>query len=87
MPSGSIQLVELYDNGASADTFAEDGIYSRYFVNATSMGRYTVECEIWGYDSTYVKEQYLTSSIKMTGRFLRMENGDSFKVPSLSRCL
>ena len=41
-----IEELELFDNGAFADSTKNDGIYSRYFTSATSSGRYTVTCEI-----------------------------------------
>lgn len=87
MPSGPSQILELFDNGASADTVADDGIYSRYFVGATSGGRYTVECEVWDDGSAYVNDgtfvrnrKKRSATPKMTGSFTRMASGGSFKV-------
>jgi hypothetical protein len=88
MPSGPAEVIELLDNGASADTTADDGIYSRYFVSATTQGRYTVECEIWSDGSAYVNVASFTKSnprtrsatSRMTGSFTRMADGGSFKV-------
>ena len=101
VPTGSeVVVVDLYDNGSSADTFADDGIYSRYFVNATSMGRYTVECEVWDDDgSAYVKHLPISRSTvahtktitsqpaQRTGEFTRMETGGSFMVYFYSKCM
>lgn len=87
MPSGPSQIFELFDNGASADTVADDGIYSRYFVGATSGGRYTVECEVWDDGSAYVNDgtfvrnrKKRSATPKMTGSFTRMASGGSFKI-------
>ncbi|XP_046656009.1 calcium-activated chloride channel regulator 4A-like [Daphnia pulicaria] len=88
MPSGPAEVIELLDNGASADTTADDGIYSRYFVSATTQGRYTVECEIWSDGSAYVNVASFTKSnpqtrsatSRMTGLFTRMADGGSFKM-------
>ncbi|XP_057365308.1 calcium-activated chloride channel regulator 1-like isoform X2 [Daphnia carinata] len=87
MPSGPSQILELLDNGVSADTLADDGIYSRYFVNATSGGRYTVECEVWDDGSAYVNDgtfvrsrQKRSATSRMTGSFTRMASGGSFKI-------
>lgn len=91
MPSGPAQILELFDNGAAADTVADDGIYSRYFVGVTSDGRYTVECEVWDDGSAYVNDgtivrngQKRSATSKMTGSFTRMADGGSFKVRFIS---
>lgn len=62
MPSGPTEIVELFDNGASADTVADDGIYSRYFVTATTQGRYTVECQMWDDGSAFVNNGFIVQS-------------------------
>ena len=63
MPSGPTEVIELLDNGAAADTVADDGIYSRYFVAATSQqGRYTVECQVWDDGSAYVNNEMTVHS-------------------------
>ncbi|XP_057365309.1 calcium-activated chloride channel regulator 1-like [Daphnia carinata] len=87
MPSGQSQILELLDNGVSADTLADDGIYSRFFVGATSGGRYTVECEVWDDDSAYVNDgtfvrhrQKRSTTSRMTGAFTRRASGGSFKI-------
>ena len=100
MPSGPIEIIELFDNGASADTLADDGIYSRYFTAASSQGRYTVECEIWDDGSAYINNGFLTntarlaagnplmgrkSTSKRIGSFTRIADGGSFKVSSALR--
>ena len=62
MPSGPTEILELFDNGASADTVSDDGIYSRYFVAATYQGRYSVECEVWDDGSAYVNNEFAVDS-------------------------
>ena len=56
VPNGAAQVLELFDNGLFADTNIDDGIYSRYFIQAaSSIGRYTVECQVYSDDgSAYV---------------------------------
>ncbi|XP_050016179.1 calcium-activated chloride channel regulator 4 [Alexandromys fortis] len=41
--SGSIEELELLDNGAGADTFKDDGIYSRYFTAYSENGKYSLK--------------------------------------------
>ena len=82
--------MELLDNGLFADTTSDDGIYSRYFVQAAShVGRYTVECQIYNDDgSAYVNtNDFITTRLTdqmMTplGAFSRTADGGSFKVES-----
>lgn len=88
IPSGPVEILELFDNGASADTTANDGIYSRYFTSASVQGRYTVECEIWGDGTAFVNDGFAARNIgtfrkgssKNIGLFTRMADGGSFKV-------
>jgi hypothetical protein len=92
MPSGPAEVIELLDNGASADTTADDGIYSRFFVAATTQGRYTVECEVWSDGSAYTNvgsftrsnQQARSAISKTTGLFTRVASGGSFKVRSVN---
>lgn len=95
-PKGPPAILELYDNGALADTTANDGIYSRYFVAANVQGRYTVECEIWNANETFISNGPITqfsvdlssrtnphTSLRTTealGSFGRITSGGSFKV-------
>ena len=45
-PNNEIEIVELFDNGVNADTTLADGVYSKYFPNATQPGRYSVKCQV-----------------------------------------
>lgn len=56
VPYGSTKVFHLHDNGVSADTFKDDGIYSGYFISATTLGRYTVNCEVWDDGSAYIND-------------------------------
>ncbi|XP_038167843.1 calcium-activated chloride channel regulator 4A-like isoform X2 [Arvicola amphibius] len=41
--SGNIKELELLDNGAGADTFKDDGVYSRYFTAYSENGKYSLK--------------------------------------------
>ncbi|KAK7814353.1 hypothetical protein U0070_027011, partial [Myodes glareolus] len=41
--SGNIEELELLDNGAGADTFKDDGVYSRYFTAYSENGKYSLK--------------------------------------------
>ncbi|XP_005886455.1 PREDICTED: calcium-activated chloride channel regulator 4 [Myotis brandtii] len=41
--SGKTEVLELFDNGAGADTFKDDGVYSRYFTAYSENGRYSLK--------------------------------------------
>ncbi len=56
IPYGSTKVFHLHDNGVSADTFKDDGIYSGYFISTTTLGRYTVNCEVWDDGSAYIND-------------------------------
>ncbi|XP_057365305.1 calcium-activated chloride channel regulator 4-like [Daphnia carinata] len=45
-PNDESEVLQLLDNGVNADTVADDGVYSRYYTNATQKGRYTVKCQV-----------------------------------------
>ncbi|XP_009466509.1 PREDICTED: calcium-activated chloride channel regulator 4 [Nipponia nippon] len=44
--------LELFDNGAGADTMKNDGIYSRYFTSLQSSGRYRLKVKARGRKTT-----------------------------------
>lgn len=62
-PTGKVTTIDLFDNGVFGDTTRNDGVYSRYFVTATSLGRYSVECEISDGGKAYISESFSASSI------------------------
>ncbi|XP_005385415.1 PREDICTED: calcium-activated chloride channel regulator 4-like [Chinchilla lanigera] len=41
--SGNTAVLELLDNGAGADAFKDDGVYSRYFTGYSENGRYSLK--------------------------------------------
>ncbi|XP_057365310.1 calcium-activated chloride channel regulator 4-like [Daphnia carinata] len=45
-PNNESEVLELLDNGVNADTEADDGVYSKYYTNATQKGRYTLKCQV-----------------------------------------
>ncbi|XP_039694401.1 calcium-activated chloride channel regulator 4 [Pteropus medius] len=50
--SGKTEVLELLDNGAGADTFKNDGVYSRYFTAYSENGRYSLKVRAHGGAST-----------------------------------
>jgi len=53
-PNDEIEILDLFDNGVNADTTSNDGVYSRFFANASQEGRYSLKCQIWDDGSAYV---------------------------------
>ncbi|XP_064480349.1 calcium-activated chloride channel regulator 1-like isoform X2 [Ornithodoros turicata] len=51
-PRGDQVPVVLKDNGAGADIVGGDGIYSGFFANFSSSGRYSVEVQAYGDENT-----------------------------------
>ncbi|XP_068950661.1 calcium-activated chloride channel regulator 1-like [Petaurus breviceps papuanus] len=49
---GSQETLELWDNGAGADTVKNDGIYSRYFTSYHENGRYSLKVLVQARNST-----------------------------------
>ncbi|XP_078695218.1 calcium-activated chloride channel regulator 4A-like [Branchiostoma floridae x Branchiostoma belcheri] len=45
-PSDDVDELQLLDNGAGADITKNDGVYSRYFLNFTAGGRYSVSVKV-----------------------------------------
>uniref|UniRef100_A0A8C5LIX4 VWFA domain-containing protein n=1 Tax=Jaculus jaculus TaxID=51337 RepID=A0A8C5LIX4_JACJA len=45
--SGNIEYLELLDNGAGADLFKDDGVYSRYFTAYSESGTYNLK--VWAH--------------------------------------
>ncbi|EHB18741.1 Calcium-activated chloride channel regulator 4, partial [Heterocephalus glaber] len=50
--SGNTEVLELLDNGAGADAFKEDGVYSRYFTGYSENGRYSLKVQAHGGTNT-----------------------------------
>ncbi|XP_072505057.1 calcium-activated chloride channel regulator 1 [Notamacropus eugenii] len=49
---GTTQTLELLDNGAGADAFKNDGVYSRYFTSYKKNGRYSLKVRALGGTNT-----------------------------------
>ncbi|XP_075396338.1 calcium-activated chloride channel regulator 4-like [Tenrec ecaudatus] len=45
---GQVEVLELLDNGAGADSFKNDGVYSRYFTAYKENGRYSLKIRAHG---------------------------------------
>ncbi|KAM5323143.1 calcium-activated chloride channel regulator 4-like isoform 2-T2 [Glossophaga mutica] len=52
---GKTEVLELLDNGAGADTFKNDGVYSRYFTAYSVNGRYSLKVRAHGGGSTVTR--------------------------------
>ncbi|XP_054333760.1 calcium-activated chloride channel regulator 4 isoform X4 [Pongo pygmaeus] len=50
--NGHTEVLELLDNGAGADSFKNDGVYSRYFTAYTENGRYSLKVRAHGGTNT-----------------------------------
>ena len=61
-----MEVINLQDTGVGADSNRNDGIYSRYFPNATEPGRYSVKCQVWDDGSAYVTNGFIGSSIAVS---------------------
>ncbi|XP_010635054.1 calcium-activated chloride channel regulator 4-like [Fukomys damarensis] len=46
--TGKTEVLELLDNGAGADAFKDDGVYSRYFTGYSENGRYNLKVRAHG---------------------------------------
>uniref|UniRef100_A0A8C0D4H6 Calcium-activated chloride channel regulator 1 n=1 Tax=Balaenoptera musculus TaxID=9771 RepID=A0A8C0D4H6_BALMU len=46
--NGNTEVLELLDNGAGADSFKNDGVYSRYFTTFKENGRYSLKVRAHG---------------------------------------
>ena len=66
-----MEILELLDNGVNADTTQDDGVYSRYYTNATQQGRYTVKCQVNSNHNSHEKFGFIGSA---SPQFLGMTN-------------
>ncbi len=62
-----VEILDLYDNGANADTTADDGVYSRFFSNPTLAGRYSVKCQIISNETALEKLGFIGSASPQLG--------------------
>ncbi|XP_059839810.1 calcium-activated chloride channel regulator 1-like isoform X2 [Hypanus sabinus] len=54
-PTGHTEQVELLDNGVGADIVSNDGVYSKYFLNAIGHGRYNFKVRVKGKEGSTMK--------------------------------
>uniref|UniRef100_A0A8C0WMA2 VWFA domain-containing protein n=1 Tax=Castor canadensis TaxID=51338 RepID=A0A8C0WMA2_CASCN len=81
--SGITQVLELLDNGAGADAFKNDGVYSRYFTAYSGNGRYSLKVRAHGGTnsarrSLHIQQIEATSFQAGAGEFQRTATGDAF---------
>ncbi|CAK6441306.1 unnamed protein product [Pipistrellus nathusii] len=60
--NGKTEVLELFDNGAGADTFKDDGVYSRYFTAYSENGRYSLKVRAHGGANTATRNLRLPSN-------------------------
>ncbi|KAM5159944.1 calcium-activated chloride channel regulator 4-like [Callospermophilus lateralis] len=53
--SGKTQVLELLDNGAGADSYKDDGVYSRYFTAYEENGIYSLKVQAYGGTNTAMR--------------------------------
>ncbi|XP_037356644.1 calcium-activated chloride channel regulator 4-like [Talpa occidentalis] len=53
--SGKIEVLQLLDNGAGADSFKNDGVHSRYFTTYKENGIYSLKVQVYGEQNTVAR--------------------------------
>uniref|UniRef100_A0A8D1MMY2 Calcium-activated chloride channel regulator 1 n=1 Tax=Sus scrofa TaxID=9823 RepID=A0A8D1MMY2_PIG len=53
--NGKTEVLELLDNGAGADSFKNDGVYSRYFTTYQENGKYSLKVQAAGKAKTVMR--------------------------------
>ncbi|XP_026970045.1 calcium-activated chloride channel regulator 4 [Sagmatias obliquidens] len=53
--TGKTEVLELLDNGAGADSFKNDGVYSRYFTTYKENGRYSLKVRAHGGENAVMR--------------------------------
>ncbi|XP_057365331.1 calcium-activated chloride channel regulator 4-like [Daphnia carinata] len=84
-PNGESEILELLDNGVNADTEANDGVYSRYYTNATQKGRYTVKCHVISNEDTVQSSGFFGSASPQLRGNLIHENGAGTPLAAFTR--
>jgi hypothetical protein len=79
-PDTALQVIDLLDSGVGADTTKSDGIYSRYYVDLTNAGRYTLVCVVNSTQSTYIDDGQTAQQRTTIGEFNRVQSGGTFRV-------
>lgn len=60
-PNQEVEIIDLFDNGANADSTYDDGVYSKYFANITQRGRYSVKCQVGQTSDDYESLGFIVS--------------------------
>ncbi|KAI9550565.1 hypothetical protein GHT06_005067 [Daphnia sinensis] len=79
-PTAALDVVDLEDTGAGADTTKNDGIYSRFYVPVSLTGRYTLVCKVNSTGTTYIENGSTTRQRSAMGNFNRVQSGGAFRV-------
>ncbi|XP_044530783.1 calcium-activated chloride channel regulator 1-like [Gracilinanus agilis] len=70
---GTTETLELLDNGAGADSFKNDGVYSRYFTAYKTDGRYSLKVRALGGTNTQRPRSQVNGALYIPGW---VENGE-----------
>ena len=73
-------MIDLVDTGVGADTTKSDGIYSRYYIDLSLSGRYTLVCVVNGSKSSYIDDGQGEEQGTAMGEFNRVQSGGTFRV-------
>ncbi len=79
-PDTALQVIDLVDTGVGADTAKSDGIYSRFYIDLTQAGRYTLVCVVNGSQSSYIDDGEDQQQRTTMGEFNRVQSGGAFRV-------
>ncbi|XP_071498192.1 calcium-activated chloride channel regulator 1-like [Diadema antillarum] len=85
---GTKTTISLLDNGSGSDLLKEDGVFSGYFLQFTSNGRYNVKVNVVGYELTesgdiigiVKRDVTATEEEKSVPSFMRTASGGMFEV-------
>ncbi|XP_072505058.1 calcium-activated chloride channel regulator 1-like [Notamacropus eugenii] len=70
---GTTETLELLDNGAGADAYKNDGVYSRYFTAYKTNGRYSLKVRALGGENTQRSRPLVNGALYVPGW---VENGE-----------
>jgi hypothetical protein len=84
-PNDEVEIITLEDKGVNSDITANDGIYSRYYTNATQPGRYTVTCQVVNDGRAYTGNGFIASYIPVRNSYEEPGLSVSEKVENFTR--
>ncbi|XP_046644860.1 calcium-activated chloride channel regulator 4-like [Daphnia pulicaria] len=79
-PDTALQVIDLVDTGSGSDTQKNDGIYSRYYIDPSQAGRYTMACVVNSAESAYIDDGKAGQQRTTMGDFNRVQSGGAFRV-------